>query len=212
MRDQGRPGSPPTGLRRGWKTGVPTDRSSSGGWKPAVNAAVLLDRGQVLLEQHKHLLPFYDVFDEQRYFEPATPRQLTVLDGIPLAITICEDAWNDKYFWPRRLYAVDPIDELMRRGSPRFDDHLRLILNISGLALKRWQADLRRKCSPPLPVATPTHVAMVKPGRRQRLSSSMAPRWPLMDRRVIAQAASFTEDLVFVDPRPGAPVPAPALR
>ena len=76
--------------------------------KPAVNAAVLLDGGRLLLEQHKRLLPFYDVFDEQRYFAPSRPQQVVELDGVRLAITICEDAWNDKNFWPRRLYTVDP--------------------------------------------------------------------------------------------------------
>ncbi len=81
--------------------------------KPAVNAAVLLDRGQLLLEQHKRLLPFYDVFDEQRYFAPAREQRVVELDGVRLAITICEDAWNDKNFWPRRLYSVDPMEELM---------------------------------------------------------------------------------------------------
>ena len=73
--------------------------------KPAVNAAVLLDCGHVLLEQHKRLLPFYDVFDEQRYFLPSTRQQVVELDDLRLAISICEDAWNDKNFWPRRLYA-----------------------------------------------------------------------------------------------------------
>jgi predicted amidohydrolase len=81
--------------------------------KPAVNAAVLLDGGRLLLEQHKRLLPFYDVFDEQRYFAPSKPQQVVELDGLRLAVTICEDAWNDKNFWPRRLYSVDPVEELM---------------------------------------------------------------------------------------------------
>jgi len=71
--------------------------------KPAVNAAVLLDQGRLLLEQHKRLLPFYDVFDEQRYFAPSQGQRVVELDGLRLAITICEDAWNDKNFWPRRL-------------------------------------------------------------------------------------------------------------
>jgi len=68
--------------------------------KPAVNAAVLLDGGRLLLEQHKRLLPFYDIFDEQRYFVPSRPQQVVELDGLRLAITICEDAWNDKSFCP----------------------------------------------------------------------------------------------------------------
>jgi NAD+ synthase (glutamine-hydrolysing) len=84
--------------------------------KPAVNAAVLVDRGHLLLEQHKRLLPFYDVFDEQRYFSPSGPQQVAELDGVRLAITICEDAWNDKNFWPRRLYSSDPMEELMRQN------------------------------------------------------------------------------------------------
>jgi NAD+ synthase (glutamine-hydrolysing) len=81
--------------------------------KPAVNAAVLLDGGRLLLEQHKRLLPFYDVFDEQRYFAPSRAQQVVELDGVRLAISICEDAWNDKNFWQRRLYTVDPMEELM---------------------------------------------------------------------------------------------------
>ena len=51
--------------------------------------------------QQKMLLPFYDVFDEQRYFEPAAEQSLVLVKGKPVAITICEDAWNDKMFWPR---------------------------------------------------------------------------------------------------------------
>jgi NAD+ synthase (glutamine-hydrolysing) len=85
--------------------------------KPAFNAAVLLDRGRLLLEQHKRLLPFYDVFDEQRYFSPSGPQKVIELDGVRLAVTICEDAWNDKNFWPRRLYSVDPVEELMRQAG-----------------------------------------------------------------------------------------------
>ncbi|MGA8043351.1 MAG: nitrilase-related carbon-nitrogen hydrolase, partial [Terracidiphilus sp.] len=83
--------------------------------KPAVNAAVLLDKGNVVLEQHKRLLPFYDVFDEQRYFAAARQQHVVELDGVRLAISICEDAWNDKHFWPRRLYSIDPMEELMRQ-------------------------------------------------------------------------------------------------
>ena len=83
--------------------------------KPAVNAAVLLDKGDILLEQHKRLLPFYDVFDEQRYFRASREQRVVELDGLRLGISICEDAWNDKNFWPQPLYAIDPMEELMRQ-------------------------------------------------------------------------------------------------
>ena len=72
------------------------------------NVAVLLAGGEVRFVQQKMLLPFYDVFDEQRYFEPAVTQGLVELGGQTLAITICEDAWNDKGFWPERRYANDP--------------------------------------------------------------------------------------------------------
>ena len=64
--------------------------------KQVRNVAVLLAEGKVSFVQQKMLLPFYDVFDEQRYFEPGTEQSLTCVGGQPLAITICEDAWNDK--------------------------------------------------------------------------------------------------------------------
>jgi NAD+ synthase (glutamine-hydrolysing) len=69
--------------------------------KQVKNVAALVAAGKTSFVQQKMLLPFYDVFDEQRYFEPAASQTLTAVDGQPLAITICEDAWNDKGFWPR---------------------------------------------------------------------------------------------------------------
>jgi len=113
--------------------------------KPAVNAAVLLDRGRLLLEQHKRLLPFYDVFDEQRYFAPSRPQRVAELDGVRLAITICEDAWNDKNFWPRRLYAIDPVEELMRQQPA-------VLINLSSSPFWHGKRVLAARCSRPLPV------------------------------------------------------------
>src|ERR1700730_10608506 len=68
----------------------------SGVGKQVRNVAALLDGGKVSFVQQKMLLPFYDVFDEQRYFEPAAEQTLVCVRGEPLAITICEDAWTDK--------------------------------------------------------------------------------------------------------------------
>jgi NAD+ synthase (glutamine-hydrolysing) len=103
------------------------------------NVAVLMEDGAVRFVQQKMLLPFYDVFDEQRYFEPAEGQSLTLVKGQPVAITICEDAWNDKMFWPRQLYPVDPVEELMRQWAalPQSLGGQRLIVNIS--ASPYWQ-------------------------------------------------------------------------
>ncbi len=86
--------------------------------KTVRNSAALLRDGRIDFIQSKMLLPTYDVFDEMRNFAPAPSQQLFSFCGQQMALTICEDAWNDKSFWDRRLYRVDPIEELVRRGRP----------------------------------------------------------------------------------------------
>ncbi|HEV2453156.1 MAG TPA: NAD+ synthase [Verrucomicrobiae bacterium] len=88
------------------------------------NAAAVLQNGKVLWRTIKCLLPTYDVFDEDRYFEPGKQVQPFEYKGQKLAITICEDIWNDEDFWPERLYRRDPVKEAVALGG-------RMILNIS---------------------------------------------------------------------------------
>jgi NAD+ synthetase len=171
--------------------------------KPAVNAAVLLDGGQLLLEQHKRLLPFYDVFDEQRYFAPARQQRVVELDGVRLAISICEDAWNDKDFWPRRLYAVDPMEELMSQ-------HPALHINLSASpfwhgkrALRRQMlAAIARRDGIPVLLSNQTggNDSLVFDGSSLALNARG---------ELIAQAASFAEDLIIVDPFAAPVIPFP---
>jgi len=85
--------------------------------KRAMNAACVLSRGKVVFRQHKMLLPTYDVFDEARYFESAEKQNLWVWHDRKIALTICEDAWNDKQYWSRQLYDRDPVDELAGEGA-----------------------------------------------------------------------------------------------
>jgi predicted amidohydrolase len=93
--------------------------------KSAANAAALLANGKIEFVQHKMLLPTYDVFDESRYFQPATSQNVFMFGGQRLGITICEDIWNDKTFWAKRLYDRDPVSELAAQQAS-------LIINISG--------------------------------------------------------------------------------
>ena len=161
--------------------------------KPAVNAAVLLDGGRLLLEQHKRLLPFYDVFDEQRYFAPSRPQQVVELDGVRLAITICEDAWNDKNFWPQRLYSVDPVEELMRQKPA-------LYINLSASPFWHGKRAIRRRMLAAIARRDGVPVLLCNQvGGNDSLifdGSSMA-----LNARgeLIAQAASFEEDLIVLD-------------
>jgi NAD+ synthetase len=170
---------------------LPTGAESG---KPAVNAAVLMDKGQVLLEQHKRLLPFYDVFDEQRYFAALQPQRVVELDGLRLAISICEDAWNDKNFWPRRLYTVDPMEELMRQ-------HPQIHINLSSSPFWHGKRGVRREMlgaiarRDGIPVLLSNQVggndSLIFDGSSLALNAQG---------ELIAQAASFEEDLIVVDP------------
>jgi NAD+ synthase (glutamine-hydrolysing) len=89
------------------------------------NSAVLAYQGKILHYTHKSLLPTYDVFDEGRYFDPADDIDVVPFKDEILGISICEDAWNDKGFWPRPIYSLDPIAILARKGAT-------LLVNISG--------------------------------------------------------------------------------
>jgi NAD+ synthetase len=189
-RERAKPVSPKTGIC--W------------GERPAVNAAVLLDGGRLLLEQHKQLLPFYDVFDEQRYFAPSRSQQVVELDGVRLAITICEDAWNDKNFWQQRLYAVDPIEELMRQKPA-------VHINLSSSPFWHGKRALRRQMLSAsarqngIPVLLCNQVGGNDSLIFDGTSLAFNARGEL-----IAQAASFEEDLVLCDPFDAPTLPTPA--
>ena len=168
--------------------------ADAGAGKPAANVAVLLDRGKLLLEQHKRLLPFYDVFDEQRYFSPACCQKVIELDGVRLAITICEDAWNDKSFWPRRLYSIDPMEEIMAQRPA-------VHINLSSSPFWHSKREIRREMLAAIarrdgiPVLLSNQVggndSLIFDGSSLALNGHG---------ELIAQAASFREDLVIVDP------------
>jgi NAD+ synthase (glutamine-hydrolysing) len=96
--------------------GIATPNPGAGG-RPLFNSAVLLKDGAGGPVFHKTLLPTYDVFDEDRYFEPASGPQILELNGWRLGISICEDVWNDRDFWSRRRYHQDPIEDLAQAGA-----------------------------------------------------------------------------------------------
>src|SRR5262245_4488953 len=96
--------------------GLPEPNPADEG-RPLFNTAVLLRHGTPDQRFRKALLPTYDVFDEDRYFEPFHGPQVLELGGRRLGISICEDVWNDRDFWKRRRYHHDPIVELVRAGA-----------------------------------------------------------------------------------------------
>jgi NAD+ synthase (glutamine-hydrolysing) len=96
--------------------GLPEPNASDEG-RPLFNTAVLLRDGRVDLRFRKALLPTYDVFDEDRYFEPFHGAQVLDIGGRRLGISVCEDIWNDRDYWKRRRYHHDPIEELVGTGA-----------------------------------------------------------------------------------------------
>ncbi|HUP46085.1 MAG TPA: NAD+ synthase, partial [Thermoanaerobaculia bacterium] len=119
--------------------------------KPLHNTAIVAQRGRVLLEQHKSLLPTYDVFDELRYFEPGKGGKVVEINGHRVGVAICEDFWYDDEVLGTKLYCQNPVDQLARQGAEA-------ILNISaspyngGKTRSRYQlfAEIARRYNVPL--------------------------------------------------------------
>lgn len=100
------------------------DRNLTRQGKALYNAACVLKDGQRISTHYKTLLPTYDVFDEERYFEPAPSVQTVQIGAYRAGVSICEDVWNDSDFWSRQLYLKDPIEALAEQGCE-------LLLNLS---------------------------------------------------------------------------------
>jgi NAD+ synthase (glutamine-hydrolysing) len=163
------------------------------------NVAVLLRDGRVSFTQQKMLLPFYDVFDEQRYFEPGTEQALTSVPGQTLAITICEDAWNDKGFWPQRFYPLDPVERLMSKWNAHLSGP-RVILNISASPYWQEKRQVREEMLAALAKRHGAIVAMVNQvGGNDSLIFDGSSLVVGPDGSVLARAASFAEDIIFFD-------------
>ena len=161
--------------------------------KSVMNSAALLMDGRIKFVQSKMLLPTYDVFDDMRNFAPARSQVLFPFCGKQMALTICEDAWNDKNFWPRRLYSVDPVEALIQAGG-------NFVLNISASPFWTGKRELRREMLATIARNHRVPVVFVNQiGGMDSLvfdGSSM-----VFDREgeVIAQGRSFEEDLIFFD-------------
>ncbi len=172
--------------------GFPSPAASETG-KTVMNSAALLRHGRIDFIQSKRLLPTYDVFDEMRTFAPASAQHLFCIGGQSIALTICEDAWNDKAFWRRRLYDVDPVDELLRAGG-------QIVLNISASPFHVGKPELRQAMLASIARQHHVPVLMVNQvGGNDSLvfdGCSIALN-PLGE--TIAQAKSFEEDLILVD-------------
>jgi NAD+ synthase (glutamine-hydrolysing) len=172
--------------------GLVTPAQSETG-KSVMNSAALLMDGKIAFVQSKMLLPTYDVFDEMRNFAPAKSQALFPLSGNQVALTICEDAWNDKLFWPKRLYTVDPIEALIRAGG-------NIVLNISASPFWIGKRELRRDMLASIARQHKVPVAMVNQvGGNDSLVFDGSSIVLNAEGKIIAQASSFEEDMIYFD-------------
>ena len=169
------------------------ERRSDEGGKGLYNAAALIDRGKLLSRHFKTLLPTYDVFDEARHFQPADCVELGCFRGRRLAITICEDFWNDRLYWRRRSYAIDPVEQLASQSPD-------LMITISAspycLGKPALRAEMYALASKRLKIPL-VHVNLVG-GNDNLIFDGQSNVWG-KDGGLIAQASPFAEDFLVVE-------------
>jgi NAD+ synthase/NAD+ synthase (glutamine-hydrolysing) len=117
--------------------GLPVENPAPLG-RPLFNAAALVRSGRIERVFRKALLPTYDVFDEDRYFEPGPGGEWFDLGRVRVAVSVCEDVWNDRDFWSRRRYHVDPVEDADRFGAG-------VLLNLSASPFAAGKQDLRER-------------------------------------------------------------------
>src|SRR3984957_13563916 len=192
------------------------DRNPARPGRALRNAAAVIQNGRIVHRVTKSLLPTYDVFDEDRYFEPAEKVSPIEINGQKIAVTLCEDIWNDADFWPERRYRRDPVVDLVSAGA-------KLIVNISASPWQRAKeatrlAMLQRVArDEKVPLAQVNMVGandeLIFDGHSVALNARG---------EVLALGASFAEEVLVVDmgespigapagPTPSAPSPALTL-
>jgi NAD+ synthase (glutamine-hydrolysing) len=169
------------------------DRNPEKEGNPLYNSAVLFDKGKILHQVHKRLLPNYDVFDEKRYFEPGTECISFLYNDCRIGLTVCEDIWNDKDFFSRQLYPVDPVERMIKEGT-------NLLINIAaspyylGKREFKWDmfGDIVKKYKVPLLYVNQVGAndSVLFDGTSAAFDSKG---------RIAARARDFEEDMVVFD-------------
>ncbi len=173
--------------------------------KRIVNAAVVLQDSRVAHVQAKTLLPTYDVFDESRYFEPATARQPWSYRGVKIGLTICEDVWSGEFWGESRPYPVDPVEELCAAGAE-------LILTISASPWDQRKNALRESmiCDAARRHGVP-FVFVNQVGGNDELIFDGTSFVVDASGRVVERLERFGEDFAVIDPFASGRPEAPAL-
>lgn len=163
--------------------------------KPYHNTVLFFDDGELLTAAHKRLLPSYDVFDEERYFEPGEKTPWVDFRGERIGLTICEDIWNVTDYLPRPLYHCDPIYDLR-------DKSVEVLINVAAspyhLGKAQWVGELLRAH------ALHEHMQVVYVnqvgGNDELIFQGHSMVWDETG-RLAARGPDFKEDLIYYDTR-----------
>ncbi len=172
--------------------------------RETTNAVALLQHGRILATRAKTLLPTYDVFDEDRYFEPAAENQPVEFNGRRIGLTICEDLWNDEDFWRDRRYRRNPAVELVEAGAE-------CLFNVSASPWHLGKNRVRHAMLASLVAKTrrPLFYCNLVGGNDELVFDGASLAFNAQG-QLLARGALFDEDFVMVDCAAGAPLPAAA--
>lgn len=168
-------------------------RSGASTGRQVSDVAALLECGRVKVAYEKMLLPFYDVFDESRYFEPGAAPLVYAMNGQRLGITVCEDIWNDKNFWKKQLYPRDPVKETVEAGA-------QVLINIAASPYSTGRIQLRQGMLEAIAIEHRIPVVYVNlVGGNDSLIFDGSSCAFNAQGELCARAKSFEEDLVVFD-------------
>jgi NAD+ synthase (glutamine-hydrolysing) len=164
--------------------------------REVTNSVALLQHGKIAATRAKTLLPTYDVFDEDRYFEPAAENHVVEFNGQKAALTICEDIWNDDDFWPVRRYQHNPPAELADAGAE-------IVFNISASPWHLGKNQTRQEMLRSLALKTKCPVVFCNQvGGNDELVFDGGSLVFSAEGELIAQGKLFDEDFVVVEVEP----------
>jgi len=173
--------------------------------REATNSVALLQHGKILATRAKMLLPTYDVFDEDRYFEPAQENAPVDFNGKKIGLTICEDVWNDEAFWDERRYLRNPARELVEAGAE-------ILFNVSASPWHLGKDRLRVEMLSSLvaQIRRPFVYCNAIGGNDELLFDGASLAFDAAG-RLITQGAMFREDFLILDTDTAAPITPTSL-
>ena len=173
--------------------------------REATNSVALLQHGKILATRAKMLLPTYDVFDEDRYFEPAQENAPVDFNGQKIGLTICEDVWNDEAFWDERRYLRNPARELVEAGAE-------ILFNVSASPWHLGKDRLRVEMLSSLvaQIRRPFVYCNAIGGNDELLFDGASLAFDAAG-RLITQGAMFSEDFLILDTDTAEPITPTSL-